>query len=138
MEDSPAATGADQHQDSRASILLVDDDLAVQAVLRDWLQRSSRSEVCTVDRREAMGLVQTMRFDAVIVPMLEPPESFAFIQHVRALQPTAVLLANCGLASNFTAETCAALSNSNVRILPSPLTAGDFTRHVENALGWAA
>lgn len=96
-----------------ASILLVDDDNAIQTLIQFCLERAGHHVVCATGRAPVLTLLSSGHFDLVITDVLMPDiDGTEVITAARIHQPDAAILAMSGGGSHLTADFCLKLAGS--------------------------
>ena len=114
-------------------ILLVDDDPAALAMLRDVLLAQGYTPVATPDPREALALLAMERFDLVIADIVMPHlDGFGLLEKARERNPGAEVL----LISAFATDEIVREGRKRgaADVLPKPFEIGPFTAKVRELL----
>lgn len=114
-------------------ILLVDDDLAVLALLGDALRAEGYTPVATSDPREALALLAMERFDLVISDIVMPHlDGVRLLEKARERNPGAEVLLISGFATDEVIQE--GLAKGAAGVLPKPFEIGPFTSKVRELL----
>ena len=98
---------------SQLSILVVDDDSAIQTLVQFCLQRAGYHVVCVSGRGPVLAVMAGGHFDLVITDVLMPDlDGTEVIAAAKVHQPDAAVLAMSGGGPHLTAEFCLKLARS--------------------------
>jgi DNA-binding response OmpR family regulator len=104
-------------------ILLVDDDAELRAVYQAGLEHHGFVVVPAASVNEALNLISTQSFDALLTDlhMPDPADGFTVVSAMRHLQPKAITLVNSGYPAIEEAMTTILLQADEVLVKPLKL-----------------
>ncbi len=123
---------------SGKSILVVDDEIAIQQILTTALQLGGHSVFAAYGREEVLRYLTTHHFDLVVTDVVMPEfDGTEVIRSVKKLQPDAKIIAMSGGSEYMPRELCLELGRGSgvSAILRKPLRLEHLIHAVDHAFG---
>ena len=117
-----------------ASVLIVDDDEHVRAVLTDMLQELGYHVIAVEDGQTAVREVESAEYDVVLIDVHMPnQDGVQVLRELRAMAPDSRYVMISGVRDPELAETCRRLGAR--AFLAKPLRLGEITRLIDELAG---